>query len=164
SEPRPLAPPLSPPRVTAGAGGPAPRPAARRPSPAPRRSLTASRIAFGKHVAGPLRSLPVWDRRLVAHPRNEPGACNERHPVDVARAVWEYLGRLDANDELGAGVVGEQLVLLVDAGDPVKPQAGWTRGYEVDEQHSHLRIREQIAHRQVHAVAVVVRECDRALV
>ena len=35
---------------------------------------------------------------------------------------------------------------------------------EVDEQHPDVRVLEQVAHRQVHAVAVVVRERDRVLV
>ena len=69
---------------------------------------------------------------------------------------------MDANDELRPLVLGQERVVLVDRGDAVQPHP--LLALEVDEQQAHLRVREQVPHREEHAVAVVAGESDRVLV
>jgi len=82
--------------------------------------------------------------------------------VDVARAVGEHLARPHTDDELGTGPCRCQLVVRVDACRPIEAQP--PAALERDEQQADLGVDEQVADRQEHAVAVVDRERDRALV
>ena len=82
--------------------------------------------------------------------------------MDVPRAVREDPRRADADDELRPLVLGQERVVLVDRGDAVQPHP--LLPLEVDEQQAHLRVRQQVPHREEHAVAVVAGERDRVLV
>src|SRR5688500_661026 len=122
----------------------------------------AGRILRGNGVRGPARLLPTGDGRFAAGLRNEPGTLHELVAVDVARAVGKDLARLDAHDELSLRVRGAQRIVRVDARDAVEAHASTV--LEVDEEHAHVRVLDQVPHREVHAVAVVIREGHVVLV
>ncbi len=82
--------------------------------------------------------------------------------VDVARAVREDLRRADADDELRLRPLRAERVVGIDRRDPVQPHP--LSPLEVDEEQADVRVHEHVPRREVHAVAVVARERDRALV
>ena len=82
--------------------------------------------------------------------------------MDVARAVREHICSRDANDQLRLRVLGEQRVVLAHRRDAVEAQA--LAAFEVDEQQPDLLRQREVSGREVHAVAVVDREGDRASV
>ena len=82
--------------------------------------------------------------------------------VDVARAVRVDALRRHPDDQLGPRPLVDERVVQVDVGLAVDPHA--VLPLEVDEEHPDGRVLQHVAERQVHPVAVVVRERDRALV
>ena len=120
------------------------------------------RVVLRQRVVRPLAHLPAGDRRLAVGLRHEPGALHELVLVDVARAVREDLGGAHSDHELRLGILGQEGVVLVDRGHAVEPHA--LPALEIDEQEPHVRVDEHVPGREVHAVPVVVREGDRALV
>ena len=82
--------------------------------------------------------------------------------MDVPRTVREDLGRLDPDDELRLGVLGEQRVVVATRGDAVQPDP--PPPLEVDEQQTDVGVDEDVPGGQVHAVPVVRGEGDRPLV
>ncbi len=132
-----------------------------------RAELITRRCAPGplrQHVARPVGSLPARYGGFAISVRYEARPLDELHPVDVPRAVGKHLGRPNPHDELRARVIRGERVLLLDVGGAIEPQSGGPCGNEVDEQHPDVRVREQVSHRQVHPIAVVVRKRDRAFV
>src|SRR2546430_717769 len=113
------------------------------------------RVALRKRVPCPVRALPVGNRRLALLPRDEGRGLYHAHPVDVPGTVGEHLPGPDAHDELRLRVFVHERVVFIDRGHPV--QANPVPLLEVDEEQAHVRVLQHVAHRQVHAVAVVVR-------
>src|SRR5215208_4491622 len=122
----------------------------------------ARRVVFRQGITRPLSRLPGGNRRLARALRDEARALHELVVVDVARAVREDLLGADADDELRLGVVGHERVVLVDRRDAVQAQA--LPNLEVDEQQADVTVDEHVAHREIHAVAVVARERNRPFV
>src|SRR4051812_30692953 len=119
-------------------------------------------IVRGQHVVRRVRALPAGHGNLPRRPGDVLRALDQREPVDVARAVGEHLARPDAHDALRPRPLAEQLVAGIDRGRAVQPQP--PSALEGDEQQPDLGVDEGVPERQVHAVAVVVGEGERALV
>src|SRR5689334_8417820 len=112
-----------------------------------------------QYVSGPLAALPRRHGRLDAVARDVLGAVHERAPVDVARAVREHRAGAHMDRELRAL---PRHVVADDRRAPLHAQPA--APLEVDEQQADLGIAGEVAHREVHPVAVVVRERQRAVV
>ena len=82
--------------------------------------------------------------------------------MDVAGAVAVNLGDVHPHDELGPGVFGQQRVIVHDAGGALNPQP--LLPLEIDEQQPHMGVPQQIAHRLILAVAIVVGKGQRMLI
>ena len=82
--------------------------------------------------------------------------------MDVPRAIPVDLVGMHPDDELRAGVGGQQLIVLSDLG--LTLNANPSRVLEVDEQQAEVGVLPEVAHRQVLAVAVVVRECEPVVI
>ena len=121
----------------------------------------SGRIAFRQHVVRPLPALPVRDRRLAVGVRHEARALDELHPVDVPGAVREDVGR--ARPARRAGPRDTRRA----AGRPRRSTRRRSRAAASAFAKSmnrmpDLRVDEQVPEREVHAVAVVARERERA--
>src|SRR5712692_1144431 len=122
----------------------------------------AGGIALGQHVAGPIGALPVRHRRRTGPPGHELRPLDQLVAMDVARAVGKDLPNRYPDDELRVWVGLDEVVVLGHGGDAVDAHA--VALFEIDEQHPHLARGESVAHREIHAVAVVVGKRQRAVV
>src|SRR3990172_7875432 len=119
-------------------------------------------VMLGKYVIDPAARLPRWDGSLAFGLRHELRALDELHLVDVARAVGEDLAGADADDELGLRIFGHEWVVVADGRFAVEAHAVLV--LEIDEEDADLLRLEDVPHRQVHAVPVVVGEGDGVVV
>src|SRR6187549_3597533 len=112
-----------------------------------------------QHVARPIHLLPLryrWNRTFARHER---GTLDERVLVYVARAVRKHLANRNDDDklrlrELRRNGFGWHYACCAVYAQPF-------RRSEIDEQHSDMAVRGDVAHRQKHAIAVVTRKSQR---
>src|SRR5258705_5445765 len=117
------------------------------------------RVIGRQHLAEHRPLLPLRHGRRMTLAGRIHRRLHRRHRVDIARAVRK--DRLDAHahDELGAGELREERIVLVHRGSPVDAEA--LRALEVDEEQADLRVDEEIAEALEHAVAIVARKRQR---
>jgi hypothetical protein len=85
--------------------------------------------------------------------RYERGRLNLLVAVYVARAITENFADSHPNYQLRLGVFSQQRIVVIDARGALNAQSVWL--FEIDEQHAHLGVPDQVTHRIEHAVAVI---------